>query len=203
MKFILLGATGWIGSHILQTALTRGHEIVAVARAVRTLPVDPRIHPLAADINNPEALAAALRHSSVVVSSVPFLAFNPDVLLTALNEPQVERYLCVGGAGSLKLNDGTDLVDSPDFPAEYRDEAIAGREYLMRLRQGTELDWAFLSPSASIDEGQSTAPYRVGGDTLLVGADGKSRIAVADYAAALVDELETPKHHRTRFTVGY
>lgn len=203
MNFTLIGATGWIGSHILNEARSRGHEVRAVARAIAGLMGIPGIQPRRADMNDPESLAEVLREGATVVSSVPFLAFDPEVLLDGLTRARVARYVCVGGAGSLKLADGTDLVDSPGFPSEYRDEALAGRSFLERLRAKADLDWVFLSPSAIVEDGPRRGRVRLGGDTLLIDPDGHSRISVADYASALVDELEQPRHHRVRFTVGY
>jgi putative NADH-flavin reductase len=202
MTFTLLGATGWIGSHVLHESVARGHDIIAVARDVSPLPSHERIHPRRADINDPHSLQEVLRGATVVVSSVQFLMFHPDVLLSGLRHANVSRYLCVGGAGSLRLADGSDLVDSPGFPAEYRDEALAGREYLRRLQATPDLDWVLVSPPAMLEEGGRTGHYRVGGDSLRVDANGESRICVADFAVALIDELERPRHHRTRFTVA-
>jgi putative NADH-flavin reductase len=94
-------------------------------------------------------------------------------------------------------------VDTPSFPAEYKSEALAGREFLNTLRGEHDLEWTFLSPSAFFGPGQRTGKFRLGKDELLTGADGLSRISTEDFAIALVDELEAPKHTRERFTVGY
>lgn len=98
---------------------------------------------------------------------------------------------------------GVQLVDTPDFPEAYKPEALAGRDFLNVLRGERELDWTFLSPSALFVPGERTGKFRPGTERLLVGAGGESRISMEDYAIALVDELETPRHSRQRFTVGY
>lgn len=109
----------------------------------------------------------------------------------------------VGGAGSLLLPDGGRVIDSEGFPAEYKAEASAGAEFLDVLRQEKDLDWTFLSPSAEFVETERTGKFRLGQDNLLVSSAGRSWISFADYAIALIDEVETPKHSRQRFTVGY
>lgn len=109
----------------------------------------------------------------------------------------------VGGAGSLLLPDGSRVIDSVGFPEEYKPEASAGAVLLDTLRQEKELDWTFLSPSAEFIEGERRGQFRLGQDHLLVSAEGKSWITFADYAIAMIDEVETAKHPRQRFTVGY
>ena len=95
------------------------------------------------------------------------------------------------------------LIDTPDFPPAYKPEAQAGRDFLNTLRDESELDWTFLSPSAIFVPGERTGKFRLGTNQLLIGEDGESRISMEDYAIALVDELETPRHLQQRFTVGY
>ena len=109
----------------------------------------------------------------------------------------------VGGAGSLEVSPGVQLVDTPDFPTAYKPEALAGRDFLNVLSGERELEWTFLSPSALFVPGERTGKFRLGTDRLLVGSGGESRISMEDYAIAFVDELETPRHSRQRFTVGY
>jgi putative NADH-flavin reductase len=111
--------------------------------------------------------------------------------------------LVVGGAGSLEVESGGQLVDTPQFPAEYKPEASAGRDFLQVLRSEQELDWTFLSPSALFVPGERTGKFRLGEDQLLVDDSGESKISFEDYAIALIDELMTPQHSRQRFTVGY
>jgi putative NADH-flavin reductase len=98
---------------------------------------------------------------------------------------------------------GKALVDTPDFPAAYHAESSAGRDFLNLLRQERDLDWTFVSPSASFAPGERTGKFRLGGDQLLTAADGKSSISMEDYAIAFIDEVEKPQHRRQRFTVGY
>lgn len=115
----------------------------------------------------------------------------------------MKRWLVVGGAGSLEVAPGQALLGAPGFPVAYRPEAEVGRRFLDALRTERELDWTFLSPSAEFVPGERTGTFRLGGDQLLTDASGRSWISMEDYAIAFVDELETPKHSRQRFTVGY
>jgi len=101
------------------------------------------------------------------------------------------------------LPSGHRVIDSPDFPEAYKAEATAGVRFLEVLQREPNLDWTFLSPSAEFVEGERSGHYKLGKDHLLIGADGKSWITFADYAIAMLDELESPQHSRRRFTVGY
>lgn len=132
-----------------------------------------------------------------------FTASDPEKLIGAVRQAGVPRYLVVGGAGSLEVAPGKRLLDSPDFPAAYRAEAEGGAAFLARLKQEQALDWTFLSPSADFHAGERTGRFRLGTDQLLVAADGRSHISFEDFAVALVDEVEAPRHSRARFTVGY
>lgn len=203
MTIALIGATGFIGSRILKELTDRGHAVTAIARDIGKVPALPGVTARAADIHDGEGLTAALAGHAVVISSVHYLATDAEVLLSAVKAAGPERYLVVGGAGSLEVAPGARLIDQPGFPAEYRAEAQKGAEYLARLRAEPTLDWTFLSPSAEIFPGERTGVFRLGGDSLLVAPDGSSRISAEDYAVALVDEIETPQHRRARFTVGY
>jgi putative NADH-flavin reductase len=109
----------------------------------------------------------------------------------------------VGGAGSLEVAPGVRLIDTPQFPAIYLNEAKAGAVFLDKLRAEPALNWTFLSPPGLIQPGERTGRFRLGGNQLLVDAAGNSAISAEDFAIALIDELETPNHIRKRFTVAY
>ncbi len=128
---------------------------------------------------------------------------GPDLMLDLVKTAGVKRYLVVGGAGSLEVAPSVRLVDTPEFPDEYKPEASVGVKFLERLKQETELDWTFLSPSIFFEDGPRTENFRLGTDSPIFDADGKSSISFADYAIAMVDEIENPAHSRRRFTVGY
>lgn len=203
MKLAIIGATGNIGSKILAEALQRGHDVTGIARHPEKLTGHPRLTPKQGDIADPEALADLLKGHDAVISSVHFSAFEAGKLVGAVRAAGVKRYLAVGGAGSLEVKPGLALVDSPDFPAIYKDEALKGREYLNYLRQQEDIEWTFLSPSAVIAPGKRTGIFRLGGNEVLFDHNGNSNISQEDYAVAMIDEVETPRHIRQRFTVGY
>ena len=202
MKIALIGASGNVGSRIAAELSSRGHEITAIARNAAKISALPGVKPTAVDIANTEALVPILKGHAAVISSVHFVDSDPDQLIRAVKAAGVPRYLVVGGAGSLQVAPGKLLVDSPDFPKEYQKETRAGCVFLDRLRAAEDLNWTFLSPSALFTAGERTGNFRLGKDTLLINGKGSS-ISFEDYAIALADEVEKPKHPRQRFTVGY
>lgn len=202
MNVALIGATGNVGSRILSELVSRGHAVTAIARKTAALEGKPGVTAKAGDVHDEKGLASLIAGHDAVISSVHFTAFDPVKLLAAVRASGVKRYLVVGGAGSLEVAPGVKLIDTPQFPAEYKAEAAAGAAFLDRLYGETELDWTFLSPSALIGPGTRTGTFRLGLDQLLANETGSS-ISYEDYAVALVDELEKPAHSRKRFTVGY
>ncbi|MBJ2247338.1 NAD(P)-dependent oxidoreductase [Pseudomonas haemolytica] len=202
-KIAIIGATGRAGSQLLEEALRRGHTVTAIARNTDKLGVRPGVTPKQVDALDADALEQAISGSDVVISAAHFATLPASAVIGPVKQAGVKRLLVVGGAGSLLLPDGSRVIDSPGFPEEYKAEASAGAEFLETLRQEKQLDWTFLSPSALFDGTERTGKFRLGQDDLLVSGDGKSSISFADFAIALIDEVETPKHSRKRFTVGY
>ncbi|AWB24175.1 NAD(P)-dependent oxidoreductase [Methylobacterium currus] len=200
-KVAVIGATGNVGSRLVNELVARGHRVTAIARHPAPA-ASPLVEPVAGDAGDPAGLARLLAGHDAVVSAVRFGLCDPAALIGAVRESGVTRYLVVGGAGSLEVAPGRRLIDQPDFPDAYREEATRGVAFLDALRAVSDLDWSFLSPSALIEPGERTGRFRLGGDQLLVG-EGGSRITYEDYAVALVDEIERPAHLRRRFTVGY
>ncbi len=212
MNIALIGAGGFIGSALLQESLARGHGVTALVTRPEKLAPHRQLKAVKADVTLTAALATQLRGHDAVLSAFSGHA-QGDVLgyylegfrslLKAVREAAVPRLLVVGGAGSLEVAPGVHLMDTPQFPAEYKPTAEGARQALELLREQSGLAWTMLSPSALITPGERTGRFRLGGDQLLVGADGQSRISLQDYAAAFIDELERPAHHGRRFTVGY
>ncbi len=212
MNIALIGATGFIGSALLKEALSRGHQVTALVSRPERLATHPQLRARKIDVQDTAALAQALAGHDAVLSAFSGHA-QADVLdyylkgihsvIAATKEARVPRLLVVGGAGSLEVAPGKQLLDTPEFPVAYKGTAEGARQALNLLRGEPALDWTMLSPSAVIAPGERTGRYRLGGDQLLVGADGKSHISVEDYAVAFLDETETPAHSRRRFTVGY
>ncbi len=203
MKIAVVGASGAAGSRLTTELLGRGHQVTGVTRESSHETGDAAPVHVAADVQDAAALAKAISGQDAVIHSVRFINSDPDKVISALKKAAVKRLLVVGGAGSLRVAPGVDFIDTPGFPAEYKAEAQAGREFLNVLRRDDELNWTFLSPSANFAPGERTGKFRLGTDQLLIGADGQSRISMEDYAIALADEIERPRHIRQRFTAGY
>ncbi|MEP6823246.1 MAG: NAD(P)-dependent oxidoreductase [Ramlibacter sp.] len=212
MNIALIGASGFIGSALLAEALARGHNVTAVVTKPEKLAPGTRLRAVACDVQDSAALAAALRGHEAVISAFSghaqadtqdYYVRGMQSVIAATRQAQVPRLLVVGGAGSLEVAPGLQLLDTPEFPAMYKPTAEGARKALGLLREEQELDWTMLSPSAVIAPGERTGKFRIGADQLLTGADGASRISVQDYAVAMLDELEKPAHTRRRFTAGY
>lgn len=202
-KIAIIGATGRAGSQLLEEALRRGHSVTAIARNTAKIGQRAGVLTREVDVADSAALQAAVAGHDVVISAAHFSTIPADAIIDPVKKAWVKRLLVVGGAGSLLLPGGGKVIDSPGFPEEYKAEASAGGVYLDTLRKEQDLDWTFLSPSAEFVEGERTGQFRLGQDDLLVNAQGRSWISFADYAIAMLDEVEKPAHRRQRFTVGY
>jgi hypothetical protein len=203
MKVALIGITGRVGSRRAVELLNRGHAVTGIARNVDQVEARAGLVVKSGDATAASALAPLLAGHDAVVSASRFQTSDATALVGAVKKAAVTRLLVVGGAGSLEVAPGKALKDTPDFPPAYKPEASAGSEFLTTLRREHVLDWTFLSPSAEFAPGERTGAFRLGGDQLLVDANGKSWISMEDFAIAMVDELERPTHSRRRFTVGY
>ncbi len=213
MKIALIGATGFVGSAILQEALQRGHDVTAIVRNPEKVQPHPKLRPHKADVQKGDEVTRSVAGHDAVISAFNPGWTNPNIydlqvrgtraIIDGVKKAGIKRLLFVGGAGSLEVKPGVQSVDLPEFPAEYKQGALATREALNLLRKKPDLDWSFLSPSADLFPGQRTGKFRLGTDQLLVDAKGESRISIEDYAMAMIDEVEKPKHIRRRFTVGY
>lgn len=212
MRIALIGATGFVGTPLLNELLQRGHQVTVLARHPERLPARPNLSVVKADARVPDQVAAAVRGQDAVLS-----AYNPgwehpelhdeflrgyDAQVAGVKQSGVRRFMMVGGAGSLFVAPGVQLVDTPGFPAAYKAGALAAREALNRLRKEDALDWTFLSPPILLQPGERSGRYRVGSEQPLMDGEQPGRIAVADLAVALVDELENPRHVKARFTVA-
>lgn len=203
MNIAVIGATGKAGSRVVAELLARGHRITAIVRHPEQVPAHPALVAHYGDARNADDLAPLLADHDAVVTATRLRQIYHDVLVAAVRRSEVKRLLVVGGAGTLKNASGVELIDAGLVPVASREEALAGREFLTLLRKQRELDWTYLSPSLHFAPGTRTGKFRLGGDEVLIGADGKSAISMEDYAIAAADELERPQHLRRRFTVGY
>lgn len=214
MKIALIGATGYVGAEILKESLMRGHDVTAILRHPEKLAAETRLTVKKGDVFHSELSALISGHDVVISSYNGFSGVNLEegyksqilgahAMMNAVKKAAVPRLLIVGGAGSLFVAPNVRLVDTPEFPAEWKEMALAMAEVLRLLEQEKELNWTFLSPSAMLEPGERTNQFRLGENNLLRDADGKSRISTQDYAVAMLDEVEKPAHYRKRFTVGY
>ncbi|GAA6620982.1 NAD(P)-dependent oxidoreductase [Scytonema sp. NUACC26] len=221
MKLALFGANGMAGSRIAREALMRGHDLSAIVRDLSrfSLSFDPSTtfvgNVVVGNVLDPENVAEIVKGHDAVISTVgpgadkasdPVLAQDiikaSHSLIEGLTRAGVQRLVVVGGAGSLEVASGLQLVDTPDFPEIYRPASLAHREALA-IYKASNLDWTFISPAAFFEPGERTGKYRIGTDQLLVDDKGESRISAEDYAIALLNEIEQPQFVRCRITVAY
>ncbi|MBO1364039.1 NAD(P)-dependent oxidoreductase [Prevotella sp. A2931] len=212
---VLIGATGFVGSAILNELLERGHKVTAVVRNASKLPKHDNLTAKEEDVANVDAIAKIAEGKDAVISAYNPGWTNPDIKrLTEVNYPKIveavkksgtPRLLIVGGAGSLFVKPGLRLMDTGALPAEIIDGVRSlASFYLDDLTKENDIDWVFFSPAGMFDtEGKKTGKFRIGKDDLITDAEGNSHISVEDYAVAMVDELEKPTHHKERFTIGY
>lgn len=219
MKALLIGATGFVGEHLLAEALSRPElEITAYLRDSGRLTPRPRLSTIGGSIEDAQALAAACAGMDAVIHAFhPGRTISEDeiydrsvaghqAIIAAVRTAGVPRLLCVGGAASLKTPGGEEYIDSALWDSAFdthRNAILGTRALYYLLKSETEFDWVFLAPSAWLRSGERTGRFRTGKDDMLFDAEGTSRISLEDYALAMIDELVSPRHHRERFTVGY
>lgn len=214
-KVAVIGATGFVGAQVVKELSNRGYTVDAIARDSSKIEKGEHVNPIDADVNNVEQLAKVLRGNDAVISTFNAGWTNPNLYNDFLNgskniekaveESGVKRFITVGGAGSLFVN-GHQLVDSPDFPADFKPGALAARDYLNEIKNNTTLDWTFFSPAIEMNPhnaGTRTGKYRTGLDNPVFDDNGRSILSVEDVAVALVDELEQNRFVRKRFTAAY
>ncbi|MFC2502721.1 MAG: NAD(P)-dependent oxidoreductase [Cardiobacterium sp.] len=216
MKFAVIGATGYVGNAVVQELAARGHDVTAFARNTGKVFAAPNVRAVAADVTA-AGFAEQLAGFDAVVSAFNPGWTNPNIgrdfhdgyaaILAAAKSAGVPYLLIVGGAGSLYIAPGVQVIDTPDFPKEIYDGANAARELLTELRGRNDLNWAFISPPICLgaDGGHSedrTGKYRLGGDDALMNGDAPAGISVADLAIAIADDVEQKAHLHQRFTVA-
>ena len=208
MNVALYGATGQIGSRILDELLRRGHAVKVVVRDPGKIGARSRLTVVAGDVNDIAGIAAASKEADVLVSAYGpgpgperLVSVTRD-LIEGAKQSGVPRFLFVGGAGSLEVAPGVTLIDSGHLPEQWKGIAIAHRDALEIVR-ASDINWTCFSPAAFIAPGKRTGKFRLGADRLLADDRGESRISIEDYAMALVDEIENPQYERRRFTIAY
>ncbi|WP_412465630.1 NAD(P)-dependent oxidoreductase [Pedobacter sp. KLB.chiD] len=216
MKVALIGASGFVGKAILDELVSRGNEVIAIARDTAKIESnDEKVSKAAVDVLDTGKLAAVLAGADAVVSAFNAGWTNPNLyndtiaganaIQAAVKASGVKRYIFIGGAGTLQI-DGHQIVDGPDFPAEIKPGATAVRDYFNTLKKEKELDWLFFSPAIEMHQGITTGrtgKYRLGKTTPVFNEEGRSILSVEDLAIVIVDELENNAHHQEQFTAAY
>ena len=210
LKIALFGATGMVGSRIAAEAARRGHQVSALVRQPERVAAEPNIRAAKADVLDAASVGAAVRGHVVVASAYAPPGENLGDLLAAsralvegVRAAGLKRLVVVGGAGSLEVAPGKQLVDADGFPDAYKAIALAHREALGYYRTVTDIDWTFFAPAAIIAPGERKGAFRTGAGALIADAKGESRISAEDYAIAFVDELEQGRFIRQIATVAY
>lgn len=202
MKIAIMGATGNAGQRLVDEATSRGHSVTGMSRSADSQAPREGVTWVKADINDTDDMAARVKGHDAAILSMPFNGLDADAVFDVARKAGV-RLLIVGGAASLKNEDGQLLIDTPGFPDFIKVEAEPARQFLNKLRDSADFEWTFLSPAMFFGPGERTGTFRLGTDTLLTAPDGKSSISYEDFAVALIDEIEQPQHRNARFTIGY
>ena len=211
MKVLLYGASGEVGLRIARELLDRGHEVTGVSRSGSIDAIEhPNFRVVEGDVTDAAQVAEFAAGHDAVASAVGAAGGDPDVLIEGakalvegLREAGVDRLVVVGGGGTLRTEEGIDLVDHPDFPEAVRPRSLVHRDALHYLHDVDDLDWTFVAPPAILEPGERTGEYRVGERELVRDEQGESRISTEDYAIAFVDELESGEMVRRHMTVAY
>ncbi|HWT38166.1 MAG TPA: NAD(P)H-binding protein [Paraburkholderia sp.] len=211
LKIALFGATGMIGSRVAAEAARRGHQVTAFSRNPGRVPGEiANLTAAQADVTDAASVAAGARGHDVVASAyappmdnIALIDAATRALVEGTRSAGVKRLVVVGGAGSLEVAPGKQLVDTEGFPQAYKAIALAHRDVLPILRAANDLDWTFFAPAALIAPGERKGTFRTGAGSLIVDAQGNSSISAEDYAIAFVDELEQGRFVHQLATVAY
>ena len=199
---VLIGASGFVGTAILNELLNRGHKVTAIVRdPAKVTASNPNLKVIQADVTDTDVLIEASKGKDAVISAYNPGWKNPNIyeetlknyplIVDSVKKAGVERLLIVGGAGTLFYAPGKMVMDADDVPAKLLPGIKSlGEFYLNTLRKEKDIDWIFLSPAANMTPGERTGKFRIGKDDLVVDVNGDSNISVEDYAVAMVDELE-------------
>lgn len=215
MRIAIIGASGFVGTHLVDEAIQRGLEVTAISRNIDKIK-QKEVQKVAIDVNDVDKLATVLEGHEVVLSAYNSGWTNPNIYddfmkgsrneQDAVKKAGIKRYIVVGGAGSLYVDENTQVIDTPDFPDEFKLGASAARDYLNELKTEKELDWAFFSPAIEMNptiKTGRTGKYRLGKENPVFDNNNKSVLSVEDLAVVLLDEVQEPKHIQERFTAAY
>lgn len=215
-KVAVIGATGFVGTQVVKELANRGYFVNALARNTSKIEESENVKAVTADIYNTAELSEILKRNDAVISTFNPGWTNPNIfedflkgaesIEKAVEESGVKRFITVGGAGSLYIAEGLQLIDTPEFPAEIKPGAEAARQYLEMIKKNENLDWTFFSPAIEMHQGTAgvrKGTYRTALENPVFDENGRSVLSVEDVAVALVDELENGKFVKQRFTAAY
>jgi putative NADH-flavin reductase len=215
-KVAVIGATGFVGTQVVKELSNRGYFVNALARNTSKIEESENVKAVTADIYNTAELSEILKGNDAVISAFNPGWTNPNIfedflkgaesIEKAVEESGVKRYIVVGGAGSLYIAEGLQLIDTPEFPAEIKPGAEAARQYLEMIKKNENLDWTFFSPAIEMHQGTAgvrKGTYRTALENPVFDENGRSVLSVEDVAVALVDELENNQFVKQRFTAAY
>ncbi|MDF2187331.1 NAD(P)H-binding protein [Paraflavitalea sp. CAU 1676] len=212
-KIALIGASGFVGTALLQEARLRGHSITAITRTPEKLSRYPWVQALTADIYDTATLTGALHNTDVTIN-----AWHPGADITrqyqlfltgaasiqqAATTAGAARFIMIGNAGTLYIAPAMQWVDAPETAANWRPVPAAHRDYLHTLQNETSLNWTYITPPFELVPGYRTAHYRTSDHSPVYNEQGRSIISVQDFAVAVFDEIEAGRHTQQQFTVGY
>jgi putative NADH-flavin reductase len=212
---VLIGASGFVGTALLNELLNRGNKVTAIVRNPEKITVKSDLLSVAkADVSIAETVTQLCRGFDEVISAYNPGWTNPKIyedtlkgysaILEGVKKAGVKRLLCVGGAGTLFCAPNLRIMDTGAIPDAFMPGVKGLAEFYLNILMNEKIiDWIFFSPAGTITPGQRTGKFRLGKDDLITDKDGNSNISVEDYAMAMIDELEKPKHHQERFTIGY
>lgn len=215
-KIAVIGATGFVGTQVVKELANRGYSVNALARNTSKIEESENVKAVTADIYNTSELAEILKGNDAVISAFNPGWTNPNIfeyflkgaesIEKAVEESGVKRFITVGGAGSLYIAEGLQLIDTPEFPAEIKPGAEAARQYLEMIKKNENLEWTFFSPAIEMHQGTAgvrKGTYRTALENPVFDESGRSVLSVEDVAVALVDELENNQFVKQRFTAAY
>ena len=215
-KIAVIGATGFVGTQVVKELANRGYFVNALARNTSKIEESENVKAVTADIYNTAELSEILKGNDAVINAFNPGWTNPNIfedflkgaesIEKAVEESGVKRFITVGGAGSLYIAEGLQLIDTPEFPAEIKPGAEAARQYLEMIKKNENLDWTFFSPAIEMHQGTAgvrKGTYRTALENPVFDENGRSVLSVEDVAVALVDELENNQFVKQRFTAAY
>jgi putative NADH-flavin reductase len=213
LNIVVYGGSGNAGSRIAKEAAARGHTVTVVDKSPKPDRAPPGVKVVTGDAMDAKDIAKNIAGADAVVSAVivrptPTPTFAVDIAKAMIEAQRSQtgkkaRVIVVGGASSLNNAQGQRIVDTLPAGMGSNNEiksAVDALDYLLELKDAS---WTFFSPSSSFSPGQRTGTFRLGTDTLLTGANGRSAISMEDAAVAILDEIEKPQYINKRFTAGY